>query len=88
MRVANRDCSNFVNNLRPFKGSNLSGFNRGDVYVVASYGWYPLFVNKGGRWYTHEEKYSVSTSRQRSQSYPKGVVQIVSLSELMDLAKL
>lgn len=88
MKVANRDCREFVNNLRPFQGSNLSGFNRGDVYVVASYGWFPLFVNKGGRWFTHEEKYSVSTSKQRTQSYPNAEVQVVSLSELKDFAKL
>lgn len=88
MRVANRDCRKFVNSLRPFEGSNLEGYFMGDAYVVSSYGWFPLFVNKGGKWYTHEEKYSVSTSKQKNQSYPDGEVQVISFSELKGLAKI
>ena len=88
MKVANRDCREFVNKLKPFEGSNLSGYFIGDVYVVSSYGWFPLFVNKGGKWYTHENRYSVTTSKHISQSYPKGKVQVLPFSELKDLAKL
>jgi hypothetical protein len=59
----------------PFKGSNLSAQWRNDskgvpVYIVQSYGWYPIFVYKKGIWYQIADSYSSSTGRQISNSNP------------------
>jgi hypothetical protein len=59
----------------PFKGSNLSSYWKNDskgvpVYVVLSYGWYPIFVYKKGIWYQIVDSYSSSTGRQISNSSP------------------
>ena len=59
----------------PFKGSNLSSYWKDDskgvpVYVVLSYGWYPIFVYKKGIWYQIVDSYSSSTGRQISNSSP------------------
>ena len=59
----------------PFKGSNLSSYWKDDskgvpVYVVLSYGWYPIFVYKKGIWYQIVDSYSSSTGRQISNSNP------------------
>ena len=81
----------------PFKGSNLEGFwddnTKGEwYYVVQSWGWYPVFLFKNDQWYTVDDTYSSSTSKQMSQSRPRiyfdnlnsEVVQ-VSRSEITDL---
>jgi hypothetical protein len=40
-------------------------------YVVYSYGkHFPLFVHQDGIWYENQDRYSVSTSKHRSQSHP------------------
>lgn len=59
----------------PFKGSNLSADWRNDskgvpVYIVQSYGWYPILVYKKGIWYQIADSYSSSTGRQISNSNP------------------
>jgi hypothetical protein len=59
----------------PFKGSNLSSYWKNDskgvpVYVVLSYGWYPIFVYKKGIWYQIVDSYSSSTGRQINNSNP------------------
>lgn len=60
----------------PFKGSNIEGFwddnTKGEwYYVVQSWGWYPVFLYKNDQWYTVDDTYSSSTSKQMSQSRPR-----------------
>ena len=81
----------------PFKGSNVEGFwdenNKGEwYYVVQSWGWYPVFLFKNDQWYTVDDTYSSSTSKQMSQSRPRiyfdqlnSEVVSVSKTEIKDL---
>ena len=83
----------------PFKGSNIEGFweqnSKGEwYYVVQSWGWYPVFLFKNDQWYSVNDTYSSSTSKQMSQSRPRiyfdnlnsDVIQ-VSRTEIADLMK-
>ena len=72
MQVANIRCRRLVQDRVPFRGSNLYAEPRPDgAYVVFSYGeHFPLFVYKGGRWFENSDRYSVSTSKHRTQSHP------------------
>jgi hypothetical protein len=59
----------------PFKGSNLQGywtedFNGIPIYVVYSYGWYPIYIFKQDKWYEIIERYSSSTGRQMKNANP------------------
>lgn len=65
----------YARTLMPFKASNLEGYWSSDrmgreYYVVMSYGWYPIYVYKDGKWYEVTKRYSSSTSRQMSNVYP------------------
>ena len=83
-RVANKECRQRVAERLPFKGNNLEGVDLIHCYVVFSYKWYPLFIycKKEGLWYENKEKYSVSTSRQKSQSHPRVPMTSLELKEL------
>ena len=77
MKVANKNCRTFVENMREFKGNNLEGkFNDNGNYVVLSYGWYPVFINKGNKWFEVVDKYSVSTAKQMYQSRPYDTIKV------------
>ena len=65
----------------PFKGSNTHADYQNGTYVVYSYGWYPLFVNKDGQWFENENRYSVSTAKQMSQLRPMDQGEIIKLSK-------
>lgn len=59
----------------PFRGSNLKAYWTTDLknqeyYVVESYGWYPVYIYKDGKWYENVKRYSSSTSRQMSNANP------------------
>ena len=81
----------------PFKGSNIEGFweqnSKGEwYYVVQSWGWYPVFLFKNDQWYTVDDTYSSSTSKQMAQSRPRiyfdqlnSEVVSVSKTEIKDL---
>lgn len=71
-KIANRQAREYVENLKEFKGSNLSGERIGQWYVVKSYGYYPILARNAinGMWYENSERYSVSTSRHLSGSRP------------------
>ena len=71
-KIANRDARHYVAGCKEFKGNNLFGEMRGQLYVVYSYGYHwPLFVCSAcGVWYENASKYSVSTSKHKSQSNP------------------
>lgn len=58
----------------PFEGSNLRGYWRttmdGKIYIVESYGWYPVYIFKDGKWYETSDRYSSSTGKQMNASRP------------------
>lgn len=73
--TTNPNAFKYTKSMLPFRGHNLSGHwetdNKGvDIYVVLSYRWYPIFLNKEGRWYEVVDKYSSSTSKQIYNSDP------------------
>jgi len=72
-RVANTKCRNHVVARLPFQGSNLWGEWVDVVYVVYSYGkHFPLWVYdpETEQWFGNADRYSVSTSKHRTQSQP------------------
>jgi hypothetical protein len=73
IKTTNVTASDLVKHRVPFKGSNVTGELIGDVYVVTSYGWYPIFVFKDGKWYENSKKYSRTTGKQMGQIRPRGV---------------
>ena len=71
MKTGNRECREFVDRCEPFEGSNLSGEKISDkLYVVYSYGYYPLWAKINNQWYGHKDKYSSTTSAHQSGSRP------------------
>ena len=73
LKVANAKCRDAVSRRLPFKGSNLWGEWVDGVYVVFSYGkHFPLWVYDAEteQWFGNADRYSVSTSKHRTQSQP------------------
>ena len=72
MRTSNRNSAQFAYKLLNFQANNLHGINEGRFYIVYSYNWYPLFLYEysTGTWYENSTKYSVSTSKQKTQVRP------------------
>lgn len=75
MRIANRDSKHFVARREIFKANNIFSENYNDrFYVVYSYGYhFPLWVydRKELQWYGNSDRYSVTTSKHKSQSRPE-----------------
>lgn len=76
-RIANAACRSLVKACVPFKchGSMFAKWESASdgtrMYVVYSYGeHWPLFVCHEGTWYENSGRYSVTTSKHRSQSHP------------------
>jgi hypothetical protein len=77
-KVTNAMARPRVQNKESFQGNNLFGqwMTKRDQpysrYVVYSYGGYhwPLFVYENGVWYENADKFSVTTSKHRSQTHP------------------
>jgi hypothetical protein len=79
-RITNVNASDYVNELKPFKGSNLEGKwekdYRGDWgYVVTSYDWYPIYIYKYKKWFEVDDRYSSSTGKQMSKARPSASYQ-------------
>lgn len=76
-------------NHRHPKGATLWSEQRGDIYVVFSYGYHwPLYINWKGVWFRNSDKYGLTTSKHSSQANP--LVQCVPLCQslmVMLLAK-
>ena len=85
MKTSNKDARQYVQRKVEFKGSNTFSellSPQDDVatfrYVVYSYDYhYPMFVaewqagdRENATWYENRDKYSVSTSKQKSQLHP------------------
>jgi len=92
-RVANKNCRSYVQQCKPFQGSNLYGVSvtdskGGDRYVVYSYGThYPMFIKCGKYWWENSDRYSVSTSKHRSQAHPHTDTVKLSTHHMMLLAE-
>lgn len=79
-KIANGKCREYVRNHKEFIGNNLYGRlvsispDSGEtVYVVYSYGaHFPLFIYHytTDTWFENEDRYSVTTSKHRSQAHP------------------
>lgn len=73
-RTPNYNAKVYTKAQLPFKGSNLRGYWRatmdGKIYIVESYGWYPVYIYKDGKWYETSDRYSSSTGKQMNASRP------------------
>jgi hypothetical protein len=86
MKTANWNARGLVQECRPFKGNNTFGERVGNAYVVYSYGTHwPLFVNVDGKWYENAGRYSVTTSKHRSQLHPLTETELMSVDELIQM---
>jgi hypothetical protein len=87
MKVQNRNLDNsIVVNQEPFQASNLSGVKVSPkLYVVYSYGYYPLWACINGKWYGHKSKYSSTTSAHQSGTCPK--VESIKILDTVDELK-
>ena len=85
LKTANYTARDLVKAKIPFQGSNTSAEWVGNVYVVSSYGWYPIFVYKNGRWFENSKRYSMSTGKQMSQLRPDNDTTKMTRDELNDL---
>jgi hypothetical protein len=93
-RIANRDARPYVRRRRPFVGSNhtlTAKWTDDDLrYVVYSYGSWPLFVYDAmvARWFENKDRYSVTTSKHRTQTHPHPIdgTTLLSKQEMVTLA--
>lgn len=74
-KISNINGYSYVAAKIPFKGSNVEGYwetnNKNKwIYLVKSYGWYPIFAFIDNVWYEVNDKYSSSTSKQMSNVRP------------------
>ena len=96
-RIANRDASEYVRNRQQFKGSNLFTdeveLDNSTLYIVYSYArHFPLFVaetdaDNNTRWYENSDKYSRSTSKQKTQAHPHFFTTPLSNGNMLDVAR-
>lgn len=81
--VANANARPYVLRCEPFNGTvnknsyngfAVSGRKIGHLYVVYSYGYWPMFVcdTRSDTWFVNAHGYSQTTSKQQSQCYPHG----------------
>lgn len=83
MKTANWKARSLVQNLEEFNGNNTFGEHIGHAYAVFSYGYHwPLFVFIAGKWYENAGRYSVTTSKHRSQLHPLAETELRSVDDL------
>ena len=80
MKVANKNASQYVDELKVFEGSNTFAehYDKKNLYVVYSYGYhFPMYVYdyQAGIWVGNEDRYSMSTSKHQSQCRPSEPVE-------------
>lgn len=88
MRIANWKARQFVTEKKVFKGNNLFSEQLKNGYAVYSYGThFPLYVYSGitQNWYRNVSKYSRTTSKHSSQTYPGKVWKELNLQEMKEL---
>lgn len=85
-RVANRDARAYVQQRKPFQGSNTFGTYIDGRYVVYSCGaHFPMFVHDDGRWFANSDRYSRTTSRHRAQLHPLTDCTLLPLDGIHDI---
>jgi uncharacterized protein (UPF0333 family) len=87
-KTSNSKARPLVENRENFKGSNTYGINSDTCYTVYSYGThFPLFVyaKRLKVWIENKDRYSVSTSKHKSQLRPQGVTLTASTGFLKQL---
>ena len=67
-KISNKNASTYVENKTPFKANNLSGDFENKSFVVRSYEHYPIFIFNKGQWFENDNRFSVSTAKQMTQS--------------------
>jgi len=67
-KISNKNASTYVENKTPFKANNLSGDFENKSFVVRSYEHYPIFIFNNGQWFENDNRFSVSTAKQMTQS--------------------
>ena len=92
MKIGNRKCRGHVTRCEPFEGSHLAGIKMSaTLYVVYSYGDWPIWACIDGKWYGHKSKYSNSTSIHTSNSEPNvnenKIVYLAGVDELRERIK-
>lgn len=74
-KISNYEASEYVALKRPFKGSNLSaGWKVAGnylIYVVLSYGHYPIYIYRDGLWFINSDHYSTSTAKHIRAATPR-----------------
>jgi hypothetical protein len=83
MKASNQKSSILTSQRKPFTANNLFSEIHGENYFVFSYGHHWIlyaFVNCV--WYENKDRYSVSTSKHRSQSRPTSNTILVSNEEI------
>lgn len=82
-RVANSDTREYVLRCEPFNGAvnsysrngfAVSGRLIGHLYVVYSYGYWPMFVcdTRSDTWFVNAHRYSITTTKHQGQAWPHG----------------
>lgn len=97
-KIANGKCREHVRNRKTFDGNNLyarmfcitdgAGSSNEFIYAVFSYGpHFPLFIYHypTETWFENEDRYSVTTSKHRSQAHPLVPVKKASTKFLCNL---
>jgi hypothetical protein len=89
MKSTNKTARPLVQNKQPFVSSNIYGIHLNNAYVVFSYGLhYPMFVHTNGKWFENSDKYSVTTSKHKSQLHPLVETEKKTTKELKALLKI
>ena len=91
-KTSNKNSSYLVENTEAFTGSNMfSEWVTPTLYAVYSYGYhFPMHVYDAvaEAWIINCDKYSVSTSRQQSQTRPNNVRYALTTNALKELINL
>ena len=88
IRTSNIKCSEYVNNKIEFKANNIFSehIKKDKLYIVYSYGHhFPMYIKYKNTWYENSDKYSVSTSKQQSQSRPSYKTKLKTTKQLKDI---
>ena len=85
-RISNKNSSEYVYNQVEFKANNVFSEKCDNIYIVYSYGHhFPMYVNYCNKWYENSDKYSVSTSKQQSQSRPNAKTKLLKTNKMKEL---
>tara|TARA_R100001443_G_scaffold52437_4_gene64107 strand:- start:420 stop:713 length:294 start_codon:yes stop_codon:yes gene_type:complete len=88
VKTSNIKCSELVNKKIEFRASNIFSehIKKDKLYIVYSYGYhFPMYVKYKNTWFENSDKYSVTTSKQQSQSRPNSKTKLLSTKQLKDL---